>query len=104
MAPVFDEVMSHGDDMSYEEVVVAFTTAPLLGRWAATRALGDRILKVQENLEDFHRAALSRPDIPDYQVLYNLAEEEAKGGDADPSTLHWQVSVMESLEVRTSIV
>jgi len=100
MAPVFDSVLARGADMSYEEIVVAFTTAPLLGRWKATRDLGDRILQVQDSLEDFHRAALQRPDIPDYEVLYQLAEKEMANGDAQPDSLRWQVSELKTLSIR----
>lgn len=100
MAPVFDSVLARGAEMSYEEIVVAFTTAPLLGRWQATRELGDRILQVQDSLEDFHRAALQRPDIPDYEVLYQLAEKEMLNGDAKPDSLRWQVSELKTLSIR----
>lgn len=48
IAPVFDRVVGRGDEMTYEEVVVAFTIAPLLGRWRATRELGDKVSHISD--------------------------------------------------------
>jgi len=103
MAPVFDRVFKN-PDISYEEIVVAFTTAPLLGKWLATRELGARIIARQQSLEDFHRAAMHRPDIPDYAVLYEMAEAEAKHGDASLESLEWFSADLKDLEIRLNQV
>jgi hypothetical protein len=103
MAPVFDRVFEN-PNISYEEIVVTFTTAPLLGKWRATRELGARIIERQQSLEDFHRAAMHRPDIPDYAVLYEMAEAEAKHGDADLESLEWFGADLKDLKIRLNQV
>jgi len=43
---------------------------------------------------------MARPDCPDYQVLYNLAEDELKRGDVPTESLAFKVLVIKSLRVR----
>jgi hypothetical protein len=43
MVPIFERVVRRGGDMTHEETMVAFTTAPLLGRWRNFRDLGDKL-------------------------------------------------------------
>jgi len=52
--------------------------------------------------QDFHRSAMARPDCPDYQVLYNLAEDELKRGDVPPESLAYKVYLIKSVRVRSA--
>jgi len=45
LIPSFDRLVSQGDEMTPEELVVAFTIAPILGRWRTIRELGDRLTR-----------------------------------------------------------
>lgn len=79
-----------------------FTTSPLLGRWSDTRRLGDIILSRQKTLDDFHQAALQRPELPDYEVLYRLAADQASVpySAGDTSHLMWTVYAIREFRIR----
>jgi hypothetical protein len=104
LVPSFERIMRRRQALTEEEVVVAFTCAPVLGRWSAMRSLGDRLMTMGHKLEDFHTASMHRPDIPDYEVLYKLAKDEAKSGDARLEDLHWGSLTIESVEIRLRAV
>lgn len=72
MIPVFDRMaVIHFDDMTEQELILLFTTAPLLGRWKLTRQLGDRLKKARKsNLSEFRGGHM------DYMQIYELAREE----------------------------
>lgn len=107
MAPVFERVVNRGDLMTYEEVLVAWTSAPLLGKWTSFRNFGDKVLAANDgSLDDFHEAALERSDICDYKVLYELASE-AKMEDVTPSEvseLKWQEWDILAMQMRLQSV
>ena len=64
---------------SEEEVLAAFMTAPILGRWKETRALGLQLiaLKGQQAMADFHEAALQEAVYPDFQLLFNKRQHSS---------------------------
>lgn len=76
------------DNLNAEETMAAFMVAPLLGRWSDTRRLGENVSQYQ-SWPEFHQLALQRPDIPDYSVLYNLAEKLSASGDSPLSGADW---------------
>jgi hypothetical protein len=86
MTTVFDRMMTrlqpNLNSISQDELLVLFTTAPLLGRWKAVRALGDIVIKRQGSLDDFHHAPL------DYQMLYKLAKTAIKENNSADTALN----------------
>jgi len=72
-----------------DEIVLLFTTAPLLGRWAQTVRFGDLLTQVHHrNLSDFHSAPM------DYGILYDIAKEMMNSNPATPDAplrdLEWR--------------
>jgi len=100
---MFDKV-KQSPNLKYEELVVLFTTAPLVGRWKETRELGDKIVEISraQDLSEFHLATLNRKDIPDYSVLYEQAADEPT--DATLDDIKYAVYEFESLKVRLNNV
>jgi len=82
LLPVYLRLMDR-DNKTDEENVIAFTVAPTLGRWQDLRDLGDKIMQKTKTLQNFHMAAIQRQDIPDYQILYELAEEQEDNTSMD---------------------
>jgi len=72
---VYEKLIAR-DDKSDEENVIAFTVAPTLGRWQDLIDLGDKIMVKTKTLQNFHNAAIQRQDIPDYEMLYKLADTQ----------------------------
>jgi hypothetical protein len=75
LANILQNYLSHhvsNGGLSYEEVVLLFTSLPLIGRWEEFLELGSRIIQVQSNLNAFHAAAQTRKDIIDYEIIYSL--------------------------------
>jgi len=92
LVPCYNELMKFQSEFQDEEMVVAFTIAPVLGRWKDVFNLGN---KLKENnrqpLEVFHQASIARPDIPDYEVLYEMSkEEDEKFGPHPTDQLIWK--------------
>ena len=84
MLPIFDRMTSRPiDQFNDEELILLFTTAPLLGRWNQTVQLGDR-LSTMHDLSDFHGAPM------DYQILYELAKVEQAKGNVPVKQLQWR--------------
>lgn len=99
MVPVYERLMKRlaSSSISNEETLVLFTSAPLLGRWQDTRLIGDKILAQQQSLDDFHQAALQRPELPDYSVLYDQA---VKRKSPDQTDISWTTYSIEELRIR----
>ena len=69
--------------MDVEEAVVLFTAAPHLGRWADMTRLGAQLEELAEGwLEALAASAQARDDIPDYTVLYRMAQAEVERSSA----------------------
>lgn len=98
LIPIFDQILSRGNDLGQEELMVLFTMAPQLGKWRIMRQIGDKLIRQFGSLDDFHMMALRRPDIPDYEVLFNLAAEEH--ATPDPDELAWQTLQIKQLRIR----
>ena len=90
MLPVFDRMIARNvRDMEDSELTLLFTVAPLLGRWAEVRRLGNLLAERIGGLSDFHNAPI------DYEALYELALDSATQPPrplATPaiSSLQWQ--------------
>ena len=88
MLPVFERMIARNvAEMEDSELTLLFTVAPLLGRWAEVRRLGDLLAERVGGLSDFHNAPI------DYEALYELALQD---GTTTPlptpamPTLQWQ--------------
>lgn len=109
MIPVFDSIMQRlagGENLPSQEVLIAFTTAPLLGRWEAMRKLG-RLVGGRKVLEELHIAALKTPEIPDYKILFECAEDKLEGltdRAAKPEQLRWTEYLIKSLRIKLESV
>jgi hypothetical protein len=99
MVEPFNQLRRYLPEEREEEIVAAFTVAPLLGKWNLTRQLGDIIEDrglsagrhaLGDGLHALHLAALFRQDIPDYEVLHAIAGDEAKFGDNSECDLKFQ--------------
>lgn len=85
MLPIFERMTDRPiEELSDEELILLFTTAPLLGRWDQTVALGDRLSSMHD-LTEFHSAPM------DYQILYELAKVERAKGNAPVEQLKWVI-------------
>ena len=68
MLPVFERMIARNvQQMEDSELTLLFTVAPLLGRWAEVRRLGNLLADRIGGLSDFHNAPI------DYEALYELA-------------------------------
>jgi hypothetical protein len=98
MLPIFDRMTARPvTDFNDEELILLFTTAPLLGRWTQTVQLGDR-LATMHDLSDFHGAPM------DYQILYELAKIEQAKGNVPLEQLQWKnyKIVMQRIKLRSA--
>lgn len=98
MVQVFERMMQRqAEQLNEEELILLFTTAPLLGRWQQCVQLGDR-LSAQLDLSDFHGAPM------DYQILYELAKVEQAKGNVPISQLQWTnyMIIGQRIKLRTS--
>ena len=90
MLPVFDRMIARNlQDMEDSELTLLFTVAPLLGRWAEVRRVGDLLAERIGGLSDFHNAPI------DYEALYELSVDSTTQPPrplATPpvSSLQWQ--------------
>lgn len=74
---------------------IMFVTAPHLGRWKSARYYGNF-----QQLEEFHKKSTTSA-IPDYEILWNLAEEEYnKYGDTPIDQVKWQEFTIQSHEIK----
>merc|ERR1719350_46615 len=79
--------------------IIAFTAAPLIGRWDKFIQIGDGL--PPQELERFSMVSQSMP-VPDYAILYSIAKEE----DAqslpflEPENLPWEQFFIESIRVK----
>jgi hypothetical protein len=61
-----------------------------LGRWSLTRQLGDLIKRAAPTrMQELHNQATQSSEVPDFKMLYELAEEEAKRGDWPLESMGW---------------
>jgi len=99
--PAYSRILSRGDTMSEEEIIVTFTVAPQLGKWQDTVELGNRIIAKEGNLRRF-RPSARHPTRPDYQIFWELAREEVKAGifSLDPAELIWAKHKISGLRYR----
>lgn len=79
-----------------EELFLAFTVSPMIGRWRDFRQLGGIISSMQGGLSTFHEVAMQRPDMPDYEVLYKQAE---KMEDTPIEKLEWKAYEVKSFNL-----
>jgi len=87
------------------ELALCFSTAPVLGKWKDFDSLGVKLERMSDGgLREFHEAALQRPDIPDYEILYSFV----KDNDFSPVLLEekvdpaWKAFAIGSCEVKFS--
>lgn len=101
LAGVFKEFTTK--QLDPQELMVAFTAAPFLGDWKATYNLAKRIKKSTPGgtLDQFHIMSQAMP-IPDYSVLYAMAEEHDlfKKDTPDPKSLIWDTIEIGTIRVR----
>lgn len=101
LASVFEELTSK--QLGTQELMVAFTAAPFLADWKATFNLAKRFMKQMPggNLDQFHMMSQAMP-IPDYSVLYKMAEEYElnKKETPKPEDLQWETIEVASIRVR----
>ena len=90
MLPVFERMIARNvQQMEDSELTLLFTVAPLLGRWADVRRLGNLLADRIGGLSDFHNAPI------DYEALYELALDNSTQPPRplptpSVSTLQWQ--------------
>jgi len=101
LLPVYLRLMDR-DNKTDEENVIAFTVAPTLGRWQDLRDLGDKIMQKTKTLDNFHSAALQRQDIPDYSILYQLADEQEENTSMDD--IFWLFFKIKSIKIKLNEV
>ena len=89
-------------EMSNEQVLAAFMTAPLLGKWRETRALGQRLIdrKGPNAMDEFHQAALQESVYPDYALLYAQAADLQNAANAQRTALVWEKYDVSQILVR----
>jgi len=97
LTKTFDRVVSRRK-MNEQEISVAFTVAPILGRWKHTFNLGHLVMQANNvSLPYIHPVAVECPEVLDYDVLYKLSAEEHKLGDTPLKSLAWKVCKYKSL-------
>merc|ERR1719150_3089321 len=98
LAQTFNELTSR--QMESQEMMVAFTAAPFLADWKATFNLAKRFMKQMPggNLDQFHMMSQAMP-IPDYSVLYKMAEDYDLFKNDTPATddLIWETIELEMI-------
>jgi len=99
LATVFRELTSRSLDP--QELMVAFTAAPFLCDWKATANLARRVKKQCGSLEQFHMMSQAMP-IPDYSVLYEMAESAGlfDKPTPDPKTIKWDTIEVSKIRVK----
>lgn len=102
IVPLFEDMLTICETTtSNEHIVVCFTIAPLLGRWADFIKLGKKLAINGQSLHDFHQATTQRADLPDYEVLYELAKEEVKNVESmSLENVAWKAYDMEQCQIR----
>lgn len=95
----FDDLMQN--QLSDEEILVAFTAAPFLGDWKQMMILGNKIETTGGGLEQLHLMSLQLP-IPDFTLVYDLAKEHNLKQQKTPdiSTLVWDLYNVDRIRVK----
>eukprot|EP00735_Rhodelphis_limneticus_P007074 TRINITY_DN19570_c0_g1::TRINITY_DN19570_c0_g1_i1::g.24611::m.24611 TRINITY_DN19570_c0_g1::TRINITY_DN19570_c0_g1_i1::g.24611 ORF type:complete len:446 (-),score=125.82 TRINITY_DN19570_c0_g1_i1:320-1624(-) len=87
-------------DLQLEELVSAFCTAPLLGRWDNMVMLGDALSQKQAHvLEMFHAGSMKDQNMLDYAVLYRLSKEQAMNPHGEPA-FEWMTYEVTDFRIR----
>jgi len=91
-------------DLSHQDILVAITAAPFLADWKAVKNLVGKAEKFmgQENLNaQWHSMSQSMP-IPDYSVLFSMAEEYRldKRPTPNPKDLTWATIRIAKIRVK----
>lgn len=83
-----------------EEEMAVFMVSPLLGLWNDTIELGNKVSQYQ-SWEEFHQLALQRANIPDYSILYQLANKYTQQGNMQLEQQSW--NTMDVVYLKTSM-
>jgi hypothetical protein len=103
----FEKLVVQANDSkdNFQNVIMAFTNAPIVGRWSMVKKLGDMIHNHDaRGLHSLHLSAINRPDIPDYEVLHSISEREAAIGDLSTEDIKWCSLVFQSYKLRVKEV
>jgi hypothetical protein len=96
MSEVFDRMLVCAggiEHLSEDEIMILFTTAPLLGRWKATIELGDVLISRTGNLSE-----LFQQSPMDFSILYEFARV-GDFQDCCPGDLIWQQYEIEEQKI-----
>mmetsp|Transcript_17055 Transcript_17055/g.23870 ORF Transcript_17055/g.23870 Transcript_17055/m.23870 type:complete len:461 (+) Transcript_17055:99-1481(+) len=106
MLPIFDNIierMKSPESIVIPEAFAAFTVAPILGRWEATRQLAVFCVANGVRLDDLHNMAQDNPDVPDLKVLSELAEKklpDLTSKDVSIEHIRWTEYLIKGLRIK----
>eukprot|EP00823_Brevimastigomonas_motovehiculus_P000753 TRINITY_DN1096_c0_g1_i1.p1 TRINITY_DN1096_c0_g1~~TRINITY_DN1096_c0_g1_i1.p1 ORF type:complete len:449 (-),score=103.38 TRINITY_DN1096_c0_g1_i1:1351-2697(-) len=98
---VFDSIYKAGS-LTEDELNILLTVAPNIGKWKAFQDIGRQLIALDEKaLEKFHLISITRPEMVDYEHLYNITKDIE---DADFKDICWKTYTQKCVRVRKTSI